>query len=95
VDFFVLGFCFGFSSRGFIVIVIRFIQRNRTNHRFGLLFTSGRPGENPHNYQDSIRVEEPPQQKQKAPQTTINKNPTMKKTTTKTPTRKTPTKNSV
>jgi hypothetical protein len=36
---------------------------------------AGRPGENPHNYQDSIRVEEPPQQKQKASQTTINKTP--------------------
>jgi hypothetical protein len=32
-----------------------------------------------HNKQDSIRVEEPPQQQQKAPQTTINKNSTMKK----------------
>jgi hypothetical protein len=41
---------------------------------------SGRPDENPHNYQDSIRVEEPPQQKQKAPQTTINKKPHNEKT---------------
>jgi hypothetical protein len=52
--------------------------------------TTGRPGENPHNYQDSIRVEEPPQQKQKAPQTTINKNRTMKKTHNQNPHKENP-----
>jgi hypothetical protein len=53
----------------------------------------GRSNGNPHNKQDSIRVEEATKANQKAPQPTLNKTPTMKNPTTKSPRRKNPTKN--